>query len=206
MVFVYLITYVIHANAYTIKDRDEVEKIEFHEEQHRVKSLREFRIGPMFGFGLFMGPNISIDARIFRYIGFGVTYSQYEISNLFSYYPIGNYINKGKTGFSLNGAQLAYKQFEGKLFVYPWGDHFYLGSSFGKRDLKLNFQTTINSIVPIGQLTPISPKLDNELQLYSLYVSPLIGWTFMWETDSAGAFAIGRELGVQFNVAKTDAL
>ncbi|WP_186645547.1 hypothetical protein [Fluviispira vulneris] len=158
-----------------------------------------FRIGPMVGFGLLMGPNFSIESKIFKYIGLSVSYAGYNSVNLFAIPQIKSLLNNQSSSFTINTLQMKYTQFEGKLSIFPFGTSFFLGVAYGQRHIKLNANADVNvTILGVNTSTPVI----EDIGVTSIYLTPQIGWLATWG-GKYGWFAFGSEFGVQFPVKNT---
>ena len=157
-----------------------------------------FRIGPMVGFGILMGPNISLESKIFRYIGFSASYGKYNNFDLFQYAKLKTTLNSQSNNFEFNTLTLSYTQFEGKFSIYPFGGSFFIGAAYGKRNIDLNATGNINVTIPNYPARLSTPFIES-LAISSTYWTPQIGWLATWG-GSFGWFAIGTELGVQLTI------
>lgn len=157
-----------------------------------------FRIGPMIGIGILMGPNISIDTKLFHYLGFSVSYGGYNNFDLFQYGSLKSTLNSKSNEFEFNTLTLNYSQFEGKISIYPFGGTFFIGAALGKRNITLNSTGQINATIP-NYSQVISTPFSESIDVKSTYWTPQLGWLATWG-GSFGWFAIGTELGVQLTL------
>jgi hypothetical protein len=195
----------------TKEEEDKEEKEEKKEEKSDKNQSKEessndkenglfgpFRIGPMVGFGILMGPNISLESKIFRYIGFSASYGAYNNFNLFQYAKLKSTLNSQSNDFQFDTLTLSYTQFEGKFSIYPFGGNFFIGAAYGKRNINLNSTGNINITIQ-NYPTRLSTPFTESIAISSTYWTPQIGWLATWG-GSFGWFAIGTELGVQLTI------
>jgi len=157
-----------------------------------------FRVGPMAGFGLVMGPNFTIETKINRYLGASVGVGGYNHLSLLQFGRVKDAVEENADEYEVNTLNLSYMQYEGRLLVYPFGGAFFLGSALGYREISLESSATIFTTVS-GYGTVTAPA-DIDFTIYSTYVTPQIGWMGVW-SGAYGGFAIGTELGVQLNLS-----
>lgn len=157
-----------------------------------------FRIGPMVGFGILMGPNISIESKIFRYIGLSASYGAYNNFDLFRFGKLKSALNSQSNDFQFDTLKLTYSQFEGKLSIFPFGGSFFIAAALGKRNMNLNSTGNINVTIP-GYPIRISTLFEKSIAISSTYWTPQLGWLVTWG-GNYGWFAIGTELGVQLTL------
>ena len=200
--FVFVSVFPLNAYSYTLKDHDVINENNRVNDEIVEKESKEFRIGPTIGFGIFLGPNINVESKFLKYFGASVGYSQYHIQNVFNYYDVGNYVNSNQSTFTLNGGQMDYMQFEGKFSYFPWGRNFFVGSAFGMRRMKFNFQAKINQTIIAAFPSPISPTLNFEIVDTTTFATPQIGWLYMW-SGSWGGYVIGTEIGAQISMTNS---
>ncbi|APJ02949.1 hypothetical protein [Silvanigrella aquatica] len=157
-----------------------------------------FRIGPMVGFGVTMGPNISIESKLFHYLGFSISYGAYNNLNLFNIPNLQSMINGQSTDFQLNSLLMNYSQLEGKISIFPFGGSFFIGAAYGQRKIEINSVGTINLTIT-GIPTRLSTNFDEIVQINSTYWTPQMGWLATWG-GKFGWFAVGSEFGVQLTL------
>ncbi|KAB8039869.1 hypothetical protein GCL60_06290 [Silvanigrella paludirubra] len=163
--------------------------------------LGPFRIGPMIGFGILMGPNISIESKIFRYIGLSVSYGFYNNFDMFRFSNIKSILNSQSQDFQFNTLTLSYSQLEGKISIFPFGGSFFIGASYGRRLINLYSTGTLNVTIP-NYPTKISTPFNENITINSIYWTPQMGLLATW-SGSFGWFAIGTEIGVQLTLDST---
>ena len=157
-----------------------------------------FRIGPMIGFGILMGPNISIESKIFKYFGFSASYGTYNNFDLFQFARLKTILNSQSNDFQFDTLTLSYTQFEGKFSIYPFGGSFFIGAAYGRRNINLNSTGNLNVTVP-NYPTRLATPFSESIAISSTYWTPQIGWLATWG-GTFGWFAIGTELGVQLTL------
>ncbi|BBH52155.1 cell envelope integrity protein TolA [Fluviispira sanaruensis] len=186
-------------------DKKEEKKSEIAEKKEESKPdvdnglFGPFRIGPMVGFGLFMGPNFSIESKIFKYIGLSISYSGFNSINLFYISQIKSLLNNQSSSFTINALKMKYNQLEGKLSIFPFGTSFFLGVAYGQRNISLNANADV--IVNISGLSASTP-VKELIEITTIYLTPQIGWLATWG-GRYGWFAVGTEFGLQFPVKNT---
>lgn len=157
-----------------------------------------FRIGPMVGIGILMGPNISIESKIFKYIGLSASYGFYNNLDMFKYSQLKSTLNSQSQYFQFNTLTLSYSQLEGKVSIFPFGGSFFIGAAYGRRLINLNSTGDINVTIP-NYPARISTPFKETITINSIYWTPQLGWLATWG-GSFGWFAIGTELGVQLTL------
>jgi virulence-associated protein VapD len=150
-----------------------------------------FRIGPMVSFGLFNFFSIGIEARLFHFIGLGVSYGGMSKINLKNYPNLENKINNNNDNTPVQNTDGDIQHVEARLVVYPFFGSFYIGTALGIRHLN----STINAcefISGFGNFNSCVP-LSAQLKVDTTYVTPQFGWIKVWKNG----FTIGTELGAQ---------
>ncbi|WP_397600816.1 hypothetical protein [Silvanigrella sp.] len=160
-----------------------------------------FRIGPMIGIGVLMGPNISIESKIFRYIGLSVSYGFYNNFDMFRFSNIKSILNSQTQDFQFNTLTLSYSQLEGKISIFPFGGSFFIGAAYGRRLINLYSTGTLNVTIP-NYPVKISTPFNENITINSTYWTPQMGLLATW-SGSYGWFAIGTEIGVQLTLDST---
>ena len=168
------------------------------------------RIGPMVGIGVLMGPNVGIEAKIFKNWVLSFSYAQYSKFNIFSVYDFRSQLNNNNKDFTIDSAHVDYKQIEGKISWFPWGKTFFIGTAFGKRDITVNMGGNVNATIPELGSTPLTAPINVEYSVSSLYVTPQIGcelgrslrricyWDRIWSTVFAFKFGNFNSFDVRY--------
>jgi hypothetical protein len=159
------------------------------------------RIGPMIGFGLLAGPNISIEAKIHKYLGLSLGYSQYNNLDMNGLYDFRPFINNDNQDFNVNEIHLSSKQIEAKISYFPFGKTFFVGAAFGKRNMTLNVDGTVNASISTLP-SPLAASVGAQFEVSSFYVTPQVGWLASWD-GVYGGFAIGTEIGAQIPLSNS---
>lgn len=152
----------------------------------------------MIGFGILQGPNVSIESKIFKFIGLSASYGTFSNLDLFRVSAIKQSLNQKSQDYQIDSLGMNYTQYEAKLSIYPFGGTFFIAAAYGKRNITLNSNGNINITVP-STTTRISTPFTEEIKISSTYWTPQIGWLATWG-GSFGWFAIGTELGVQITL------
>lgn len=155
------------------------------------------RIGPMVGFGIINGPNISIESKLWRYIGLSASYSYFNEFDLFRSKQLKSMLNSSQD-FQFDTLKLSYWQYEGKLSIFPFGGSFFIGAAYGKRQFFFKSTGNINLTVANFPQRLNTPFVDT-LAINSTYWTPQIGLLATW-SGSFGWFAIGTEIGAQLTL------
>ena len=150
-----------------------------------------FRIGPMASFGLFNFFSIGLEARIFHFIGLGVSYGGISNVNLKNYPSLENKINNNNDNTPVQNTNGSIQHVEARVVIYPFFGSFFIGTALGIRHLN----ATINAcefIAGFGQYNSCVP-LSAQLKVDTTYVTPQFGWMAVWKNG----FTLGTELGAQ---------
>lgn len=155
------------------------------------------RVGPMIGFGVINGPNLSLESKFWRYIGLSASYSFYNDLDLFAVDQLKSMLNSSKD-FKFDTLKLSYWQYEGKISIFPFGGSFFIGAAFGKRQFYFKSTGTLNITIPNFSEKLSTPFIDT-LTINSTYWTPQIGLLATW-SGRFGWFAVGTEIGAQLTL------
>ncbi|KAB8029175.1 hypothetical protein [Fluviispira multicolorata] len=159
------------------------------------------RFGPMVGFGILMGPNISIESKFFKYIGLSFSYGGYNNLNLFISPQLKSLLNNQSDSFSIDTLKMTYRQYEAKLSIFPFGSSFFIGIAYGQRNITLKANATIIATIT-GLPSKLTTPVEEEINISSVYLTPQLGWLATWG-GKFGWFAIGTEFGLQYSLKNT---
>ena len=155
------------------------------------------RVGPMVGFGIINGPNLSIESKFWRYIGLSASYSYFNDFDLFRSKQLKSMMNSSQD-FQFDTLNLSYWQYEAKLSIFPFGGSFFIGAAYGKRQFFFKSTGSINLSIPNLPQKVTTPFIDT-LTIHSTYWTPQIGLLATW-SGKFGWFAIGTEIGAQLTL------
>jgi hypothetical protein len=86
-------------------------------------------------------------------------------------------------------AGLKLNAYQGVVRIFPFGGSFYIGSGFGYQQLKAS----------LGHTDPSSgDRSEVSCDMSGLFVSPQLGWLWIWKSG----FAFGLNIGAQIPVPK----
>lgn len=150
-------------------DADVPDSSGFSEEERR--QLQEFKLGPTIALGIPHPLSYGVD---FLYGGrFGGSFS------------LGSVTTKG------NGTSLSLSHWDARMRWFPWRSAFFAGAAFGS-------QKATGEVSKDGVDGGAAGKFDATMSLTvkTTYVTPHVGWDFIWDSG----FVVGFDAGVQVPV------